>query len=388
MINTQKKIHNKIQEIVNVLLSPSTDVDPALFGSISGSLIFLFYYGRIYNNQNCLDKANEYLIKIFNTINDTNNVFLHYAEGITGIQTLLVHLLSEGFISEEQFDLCDDIDDVLFSFVTEEINKYEDDFFYGCSGIIYYYTIKYEYTKSDNLRSKLFKIVELLYSRELSNANNDYPYFDLGIPHGYSSLIIILSKIYDYKINMNHTKAILDNLVSHYIPFTEIKKGCGYFPSVVDKRKEDQNCNSRLGWCYGDISCSLALLKYSESINEPSLRHKCLNILKRTCLRINLEDNCICDSGFCHGCAGLSYIYLYLYNKYRIAEFQKAHQYWLDKIFDFTNHTTDGVAGFAAYTRHGYKKRYDLLTGISGIGLVLISGISKKCYSWEKLFLL
>ena len=193
MINTQKIIHNKIQEIVNVLLSPSTDVDPALFGRISGSILFLFYYGRIYNNQNCLDKANDYLIKLFNTINDTSNVFIHYADGVTGIQTLLVHLLSEGFISEEQFDICDDFDDVLFSFVTEEINKYEDDFFYGCSGIIYYYTIKYEYTKSDNLRSKLFKIIELLYSRELSNANNDYPYFDLGYLQLFGSQYLLFS---------------------------------------------------------------------------------------------------------------------------------------------------------------------------------------------------
>lgn len=381
-------VQKKIDEITAYLLSaPKNDV-PSLFGDIAGRVIFMFYYGYIYNDKSFSNKAKEHLIRIFDIINNTNNLYIHFADGITGIQTMLILLMSDGFISDTDFDVGDEIDDVLFQHTKHEIESYSDDFFYGYLGILYYYVIKYKYRQTLDLYSKIDAIIDAIYAREFSGDDYKHKYIDLGIPHGFGSMIIILSEIFELKINQYKTKRILDKLYSYYKPFIQEKKGYSFFPTIFEKGHTEQYIHSRLGWCYGDVSCVLALLRYSECMDNKELHDECINILIDTCYRKNLNYNIIRDSCFCHGSAGLAYIYLYLYKKYKVNIFYNAHKYWLDNIFCFANHVSDGAAGFAAYVGDGYKKSDDILSGIVGIGLVLISSITMKRYSWERLFLL
>ena len=384
----EKVIQKKIDEIAKVLLSPPENNDPSLFGDISGRIMFMFYYGRIYNDKTYLDLATKYLEDIFSIINSMDNPYIHYADGITGIQTMLVHLMSEGFISEAQFDIGDEIDDILFQHVRREIDSHSDDFLYGSLGILYYYILKYKYKKTSILFSRIFTTIDSIYEREFAHEEFECQYIDLGIPHGLSSMLIILSEIHELNVNKEKTRKILDKIYQYFKPFISRKLGYSFFPTVIEKGSSEKKFYSRLGWCYGDVSSVLGLLRYSDCTNNKELHDDCINMLKDTCYRKNLAYNIIRDSGICHGSAGLSYIYLYLYKKYKIDMFYKVHRYWLKSIFCFADHNKEGAAGFAAYTDYGYKKREDILTGIAGIGLVLISCITRRCYSWEQLFLL
>jgi hypothetical protein len=68
-------------------------------------------------------------------------------------------------------------------------------------------------------------------------------------------------------------------------------------------------------------------------------------------------------------------------------EFTEATQYRLNQTLRFSSFE-DGLAGYKTYFLKEWKSDYSLLTGISGIGLVLTSCINDDKQNWDEMFLL
>lgn len=88
------------------------------------------------------------------------------------------------------------------------ISTGQDDFLYGAGGLFYYLQKKYILFKSSLTKDLLISLTKQLYDRNLASNIFKCPekyekLVDLGIPHGYSSWLILLSNNFSYDIEPN-----------------------------------------------------------------------------------------------------------------------------------------------------------------------------------------
>jgi len=131
----------------------------------------------------------------------------------------------------------------------------------------------------------------------------------------------------------------------------------------------------------------LALWQAGKAIDKPEWKNKGLEILLQSTQRRNLNENFVRDAGICHGSAGIALIYRRLYIETGRDEFREATQYWINQTLNFSCFD-DGLSGYKTLVKEGWKCDYSLLTGISGIGLVLLSYLENNQQQWDELFLI
>ena len=76
-----------------------------------------------------------------------------------------------------------------------------------------------------------------------------------------------------------------------------------------------------------------------------------------------------------------------MYIETKKIEFKEATDFWMEQTLNFSDHE-DGLAGFKTYMQGEWIGDYSLLTGISGVGLVLISYITDDLQEWDEMLLL
>ena len=91
------------------------------------------------------------------------------------------------------------------------------------------------------------------------------------------------------------------------------------------------------------------------------------------------------DEIFCHGSAGISFMYNQFYNRTKNMDFRNASLYWLNYTMERSGKSNCN-AGFPLE-----EKDYNaasVLDGLAGIGLSLLSVISNTIDNWSKILIL
>jgi hypothetical protein len=93
----------------------------------------------------------------------------------------------------------------------------------------------------------------------------------------------------------------------------------------------------------------------------------------------------VVDAGLCHGAAGIAQILLYFYWESGESAFLHAANKWMRQGLQMAVFN-DGYAGFKTYRKPehgGSQPEYDLLSGITGIGLGMLSFLSNEPSHWH-----
>ena len=151
----------------------------------------------------------------------------------------------------------------------------------------------------------------------------------------------------------------------------------------------EQIQRSRLGWCYGDLGIAMALWQAGVALHNESWKNKALEILLFAAeKRRNLEKNFVKDAGLCHGTAGIGHIFYRVWWNTKMSEFKKAADYWFEQTLKMAIFA-DGLAGYKAWNgRDGWKNKENLLEGIAGIGLALLTYYYEIEPTWDECMLL
>ena len=144
---------------------------------------------------------------------------------------------------------------------------------------------------------------------------------------------------------------------------------------------------SRLAWCYGDLGIGLALWQAGKAVKNHVWKEKGLDILLQSTKRRALHETSVIDAGICHGSAGLVMIFRRLFFETQRDEFKDVILYWIDQTLNLSRFN-DGLAGYKSFVKNEWICDYSLLTGISGIGLTLLSYLFEDKQEWDELFLL
>lgn len=399
-------IHQKLEEIANVLTAQPSTADISLTGGDAGRALFLLYYYKLSGDEACLDKAIELMDDLLVNITQAD-CHPSFAGGLAGVGWLLQHAVNNDFLDADIHLLLGKMDEALYQWMMAEIGRGNYDYLYGATGVALYFlrktTVHERYTEwlghfidaleaqaiaeKEMIKWKAFVLQDGMYGPD---AQQDT--FNLGLSHGIPSIVTFLSKAGRHTAIAEQCNRLAQQgcrfLQHHMRPpeehgsyFGYVVNGCG-----------TQSAASRLAWCYGDLGVCTTLWQAGEALQQEHIRSAALNIARFNAPKRDLAAGHVQDACFCHGTSGIAHIYHKMYRHTGEPLFKEAAGFWYEKTLDMATFE-DGLAGYKTYMstdpQHGeWHNVPGLLEGVSGIGLSLIAAVAEFEPVWDEALLL
>ncbi len=389
-INDKKEIENKIDDITKSLFEVKFNkLDIGLFSGISGISLFFFYLAKYKSSNYYYEFGYNLIEKVIDTISE-KDIPTNFVDGLAGVGWTIQHLYKNSFLEGSSDNLLNELDEYIIEYINNITKNDDFDLLYGVIGYTNYLIARDKI--NENLLTKLlnyFIETSIVFSKteqswECFYANKKV--INFGLAHGVSSIIVILiklikkSNVYDEHKNLiyNAINYLLNNKNNNY-------KAIGsFFPTNVGEEK----LKSRFIWCHGDIGPATALLRSAQCFNNEELFTIVEQIMKFSSQRKDMEENGIYDALICHGTAGVAHWFNRYYNYSKNEEYRESAIYWFLKTIEIGNHK-NAPAGYKFITEGGeWVEEFSLLSGISGIGLSLISAVSEIEPKWDEALLL
>lgn len=388
-----KTVEEILFEIGNLLLK--TDVDRYGFEGRRGIALFLLLFSRYNNYEKYYDKS---IVLIEQELSYFSNHLDNptFWSGLAGLGWYCNTIVKQYVDSKYDAGFAA-IDELLENQMLNcnYSGLYYYDHLYGSLGIGHYFL-------SATKKAAIASLVEKLDSTTIddnytlgkkwkTNINHlsgcwDY---NISLSHGMSSIVIMLSKIYQQGIKTEKCATLIEGAVNYILAQKlPIENSVSIFGNcAIESMKHP--CSSRLSWCYGDLGIAVALWRASQVLNRSDWEAESRAILLHASKRRKLNNNHVLDACFCHGTSGIAHIFNRMWKETGIPECRDTAIYWINQTINMANFE-DGFAGFKTWqgTERGFQGEYGLLGGIAGIGLALLSYISDDIPIWDECLLL
>jgi lantibiotic modifying enzyme len=399
----QKAYLDKLEEIATVLAKNIRRFkDNHGIGSERlGVVMFLFYYARFSRQEKYADIAYNLVSRVFDELNTGLGVGDKQSlAGFSALGWVMLLLEQEKFIDTDTAGILGDVEGLLHTLMIDEMKQRHYDYIHGALSKGLYFLSR---VKDPVVRAYLGNLVGVIEEVSETDGNgglkipgyfpdstgNEIFTVNLGLAHGMPSIIWFLSKIKGHGIAGDKATYLLDGF-THYIwhHSQDTTKYLSNFPRFGGGGASPSN--SRLAWCYGDLGIGIGLWQAAIGTGEKDWETKALQVLLHSTGRRDSNKNGVADAGLCHGTAGIAHIYHRMHRYTARREFKEAAHYWFDETLKMAGHTGD-FAGFeyqAGKGPMGWKNVAGILTGITGIGLALISAVSRIEPAWDRALLL
>ncbi|OEK06897.1 lanthionine synthetase C family protein [Roseivirga misakiensis] len=395
----KKDLEKKLEEIAQALETKQME-SPHLgvLAGISGVAMFFFYYAKYKRDNHYGTVGNRVLEECLNRISNGYS-FPTYCTGIAGVGWVFEHLSENNFIEIKNDKLLPDIEDHLYHKMKERISIGHYDFLHGAIGYGVYFLKRYKNTQSEKLKIKyeayLKELLEGLketsekdksgikWSSEIKKGQSPEIVYNLSLSHGMSSIVNFLARTYEFDEFQSLAYPLLKGSIS-YILSQEKSIEHSLFPSTISKNSKTVPVESRLSWCYGDLGVGLSLHKASQILKDQELSEDASRILLHSTNRKGLKACGVVDASPCHGAFGLAQIYGTMFKLTKLKALGKATDYWVSEGLKLAIYK-DGYAGFKQQRWNDSPvNEVNLLEGIAGIGLCIISYLSDFEPNWEE----
>lgn len=366
---------------------------PGLCSGEFGILLFMYYYTRFSNNKKIQDSTYAYTDKLINNVEEiignmdrlNEKFYLPYSNGLSGILYTLKFLNEKEFIEFDFYDYDETVEHLAIA-MNNFVKSKNYDFLHGALGIGFYFLKVKEYKLVEELIDNLYDSVIIENSGKILEwykRFNSAKDFDISLSHGISSIIVFLSRAIKSNICIDKSTQILTGTITYLMSFEQDFQLTGaHFPSNTGTLK------SRLAWCYGDLGIASSIWYAGKITNNEEWGNKALDIFTDSAQRLSLIDNHVHDAGICHGSAGIAMIFKRMYIETGNDLFLETAYKWINQTLNFSKYS-DGLAGYKTlWMNNELIRDFSLLTGISGIGLVLLSFLENDMQDWDELFLL
>ncbi len=392
-----KRVEIKLSEIA-MAVSKDRPTGYGLMGGATGLACFYAYYARHTGTLHFDKLAAEMFEFALNPVAGSFPGFM-FSDGLAGIAWTLHHLIDEGLLQAEAGPVFEALDVRIYEAMIQEIRAGNYDFLHAALGMGLYFLRQAE---RNDYKAYLTELVLELRKNAILEPDGSMKWkslldeeqgligYNLSLSHGMASIIIMLSKIAENGIAISECNEMIHGGMK-YLEKQRLDpdRYISAFPGwALESMEEVQH--SRLAWCYGDLGIGLAYESAGNYCKEMPYALHGIEILKRTALRKDINENSVFDAGLCHGAAGIALIYNVLYQRTRQVAFREAASYWLDICLNMGSHK-DGVAGYKTWYAPeygGWKPVNGLLEGAGGIGLALLSFVAEKEPLWTRSLLL
>lgn len=386
--NYFQKTNIIINLITKELQSYNTD-NYSLYNGNAGIALYFIYLYKYNKKKSFFDKANILINKCVEDYrSNRENDLLNLSSGFIGITWLIAHLTKyKIFENNYGFNLIEQLGNQVSTISNRFFEQGNIDVLHGALGGALFFLEANDTVESslflnhfiENMNINSIKSSTTLFWRSLfrfsTGNNNDLEYNNLGYAHGIPGFLKILGDIYNCK---NSNKKLAKDLIKKGINYLLLFKNpnihsntATLFPYCAVSEFNEEFYNTRLGWCYGDLTIGYAIWKIGKSLNNLDYQIEGIEIAKHTALVRDSTNSLINDPFICHGSSGVAHIYNVLYQETNYTIFKTAANYWyrftVDLFLDNYNE---------------YILSPGLLSGMSGIGLSLLSFVDFNVKNW------
>jgi lantibiotic modifying enzyme len=376
---------------------------PGLLNGYSGAALFYAYYYQLTGKKKHLQKVHTVMLKSLQALSE-EELILSHCSGVAGIAWCIQHLMQAGFAeADDMHDIFEEADDILGNFMEADLRNNNYDFLHQGLGITLYFlerlphvtaekyltevVAQLERTATVNGRGISWKDHFSRTSQELGNRDC----FNLGLAHGVPAIIAILSMIYEKGIATDKVLPLLDSSMSWLLAVQNPPEEglTSLYPSLVGMDHEAVNGKqSRLGWCYGDLGIAITLWNAGRRIGNPQYQQRAYDIFEHTLKHRDNKNGSVYDACLCHGSAGIAQIFRRASMVTNDAMLLQGANHWTQQTL-LMKKWEDGPAGFKFFSNPTYENCYNLLEGITGIGLALIASLDANTDpAWDRCLLL
>lgn len=374
-----------------------------------GAVLFLSQYQHYVSKEPEVEKKIELLLReVVEDVESFNSVSL---AGLGGFGWLIQRLKRIDKLPTAFQSVSDEIDLIIRDAIDNDVHdsRWWDspDLLYGATGAGIYFL---ERSRDSVLANELLDrtVCHLI---DLSETQGEYctwfwgippkkpshRRYSLGLAHGVPSIILFLIKAEQKRAKPDeHVSKIIRKACYWLLQFERSEDNLFSYPDFTDRSEP-----SRLAWCNGDLGVSLCLFRASRYLQDSILYDAALRIALKTCKRdlLNAQiysDGDFVDTGFCHGVAGISHMYLRLFQETNDFRLKERHSVWTKEILKQSK-WDDAMAGFISrafvqvdgktnFSEHEWTKCPNILEGVSGVGLSLLTSIRPEV-KWDTIFL-
>ena len=362
--------------------------DWGLYSGLLGKIIFLYYYSALTEAERDRDFADEALGKYLSNVR-ISSLGNSLCSGVAGILYGLRHLTVNGFADVDFKSVIPLFHALTIKNIEKTEKKCFYDLMYGLSGLGII-------SEKLGLRDITEAILAKMKEGFIQSADGSYLLFDdfetdnknenISLSHGMSGVILFLSIIHASQKEHSDTLTELLSQSVHYLMsnrYPAYESVGSMFPYQSIK---EESTKSRLAWCYGDLGIGIALRSAAKTLNDERVITAAKQLFAFNSTRLGVAENFVYDACICHGAAGISQIFRSASEFYDDdSNLRNAYQYWIDQVVSFSRFA-DGPAGYKKRIENDYLSSYNLLEGVAGIGLCLISYLRPDLSKWEELF--
>ncbi|MDO3627168.1 lanthionine synthetase LanC family protein [Mucilaginibacter sp. BT774] len=397
----REPIQAKIEKFNRHLLQFDSHSDKiGLYTGPSGASLYMCANYLATGQEIFQDKLNLILDDTIRYIDGSKSLGPSFASGIPGWGWLICHLAEKGMIDPDIDGLLGAIDAPLYQGMINYLKTGYFDPLHGAIGIGRYFLKRKQYRRIETLIDHLDEIKittddEIKWRKQNLLSKEEFTY-DFGLAHGSAGVIRFLLNCHQLGIRQETCESLIKgsiNFLLHNIQRDE--QATSIFPSAIPcevyRSGRNRPISSRLAWCYGDLTILYTLYAATERFGLYELKKDCITYLIKTTNRKSFDETNVVDAGFCHGTAGIAYVYWKLWHATGLARFGQEADYWYVKTLDYDADPSDNLGYnylIGSFEGRAFKKCDDVLEGNSGVALSLLCYLHPGLADWDESMLL
>jgi lantibiotic biosynthesis protein len=387
---TIKKI---IDESLKIMSNEDEIYFSGLFEGLCGSLIYLGYLNKLNYSIEAKKLFDTYLNRTINVVSETNQL-ANLSNGLAGIYWAFNFLINNKVIEDDYKSDIKQIGDLIRRSTNDDFIKGNYDLFYGFMGKIVALQSDPNFSL-DSIKYGAIKVLDQISIKDKTGIYwqdyDDKNQINLGLAHGIPGIVSFLCDCQSEEGFSWVAKSLnwLSKIRNH---------GLYSYPSGIDLKENQTLIESRLAWCYGDLSVAFSFLKAGKYLanHEYAEEGKAIakNTLNRDIANVGLskivEADCL-DISICHGTTSIALMYKKIFELCGDIEFHKASRNWSQitqvETSKFLNSFHLISNQKEVFENIIYIKKYSFIEGLIGPLLFLLSEKYKNANEWERILL-
>ena len=385
------RFEQKAFEIADVLLE-SKYQSFSLFSGQTGEALFLMNLYRFSGVEKYFDRSFEMLDGLMDHVLSQGGYYT-YCNGIAGFGWFLSHIREHDYVEIDGLeDILVGFDGYLMDFMEKDFKRSNLDFLHGASGLGWYYLKRKHAAGVDNFLQQLERLAEteadgsIKWPFFISELEPDH--YNFGLAHGIPAQVNLLARIIKWQPDNERAKMLLEGAMKYLLKnITEPEPLKSYFAGSI-KNGEITGYPSRMAWCYGDLGVACSMWLAGEAMSRPEWQDLARKMMEHSAPRKERDDTLLNDGALCHGTVGVATLFQRFADLTRSPLLKRTAEYWYATTLDMAHHS-EGLAGYKSHKgQYGWVNDYGFLTGVSGIGLALLSYLDRDLSDWEEILLL
>lgn len=371
-------------------LSNKNEINTSLFKGKTGQLLFNINYAKHFD-EHCLDET---LVTNIQSLIDAYPLVNSYtlSNGKAGVYWFFSYLFKAEIIDKQDWIVFDAQRLILEKKALEFLQIGNYDLLHGALGIAN--SLLYSRDSQIVFFEALFDAFQKL---TLNKSNMPYDVdhsqgkilngiVNVGFAHGITSILM-------FSLNCYKNKVAEEQALTFALKIVEYLQNCvsrnatvsQYSYRIIDGKPD--KFESRLGWCYGDLTNAYAIYQAGNILKNKEILTFSQVIFDNVLSRPDFQSG-VKDAGLCHGSAGIAHVLNKMWVETQDIKFKIGCDYWVGKILDdVILEKNKSVFERFDPIEGKYKQAYDLLEGSAGIGLVLSSYLTQD-FEWDNCIML